>query len=153
MLHFDILIQLKGTAHFLEIVLGLIKEVCWIKVPCLLIGTQEYPSIMLTAFDLITAMCIFWSLRAVVCVQVYTHTGCGILGFHSPSKNSLFFLGCFSSFFPLNCIVGPKSIATRIINKNAATVFLPLFLESIINTLRKREENNFTDISGFWMVS
>ena len=41
-LHFDILIQLKGTAHFLENVLGLIKGVCRINVPCLLIGTREY---------------------------------------------------------------------------------------------------------------
>ena len=41
-LHFDILIQLKGTAHFLENVLGLIKGVCQINVPCLLIGTREY---------------------------------------------------------------------------------------------------------------
>ncbi len=40
-LHFDILIQLKGTAHFLENVLGLIKEVCRINVSCLLIGTRE----------------------------------------------------------------------------------------------------------------
>ena len=40
-LHFDILIQLKGTAHFLENVLGLIKGVCRINVPCLLIGTRE----------------------------------------------------------------------------------------------------------------
>ena len=41
-LHFDILIQLKGTAYFLENVLGLIKGVCRINVPCLLIGTREY---------------------------------------------------------------------------------------------------------------
>ena len=41
-LHFDILIQLKGMAHFLENVLGLIKGVCRINVPCLLIGTREY---------------------------------------------------------------------------------------------------------------
>ena len=40
-LHFDILIQLKGTAHFLENVLGLIKGVCRINIPCLLIGTRE----------------------------------------------------------------------------------------------------------------
>ena len=40
-LHFDILIQLKGTAHFLENVLGLIKGVCRINVPCLLIRTRE----------------------------------------------------------------------------------------------------------------
>ena len=40
-LHFDILIQLKGTAHFLENVLGLIKGVCRINVPCLLIGKLE----------------------------------------------------------------------------------------------------------------
>ena len=40
-LHFDILIQLKGTAHFLENVLGLIKVVCRINIPCLLIGTRE----------------------------------------------------------------------------------------------------------------
>ena len=31
-LHFDILIQLKGTAHFLENVLGLIKGVCRINI-------------------------------------------------------------------------------------------------------------------------
>ena len=42
MLHFGILIQLKGMAHFLENVLGLIKGVCRINVPCLLIGTREY---------------------------------------------------------------------------------------------------------------
>ena len=41
-LHFDILIQLKDTAHFLGNVLGLIKGVCRINVPCLLIGTREY---------------------------------------------------------------------------------------------------------------
>ena len=41
-LHFDILIQLKGTAHFLENVLGLIKGVCRINVPCPLIVTREY---------------------------------------------------------------------------------------------------------------
>ena len=40
-LHFDILIQLKDTAHFLENVLGLVKEVCRINVPCLLIGKRE----------------------------------------------------------------------------------------------------------------
>ena len=41
-LHFDILIQLKGTAHFLENVLGLIKGVCQINIPCFVIGTREY---------------------------------------------------------------------------------------------------------------
>ena len=40
-LHFDILIQLNSTAHFSENVLGRIKGVCRINVPCLLIGTRE----------------------------------------------------------------------------------------------------------------
>ena len=41
-LHFAILIQLQGTTHYLEIILGQIKAVCRINVPCLLIGTREY---------------------------------------------------------------------------------------------------------------
>ena len=36
-----VLIQLSGTAHCLENLLGQIKGVNWISVPCLLIGTQE----------------------------------------------------------------------------------------------------------------
>ena len=65
-LHFDILIQLNSTAHFLENVLGLIKGVCRINIPCLLIGTREYIHLSMHA-RLGGTFCFFTSLCCVKC--------------------------------------------------------------------------------------
>ena len=39
--------------HILENVQGQMKEVCWLIEPCLLIGTREYPS-LIVIFDILT---------------------------------------------------------------------------------------------------